>query len=392
MKIFKIVLLFTLIIGLQAKDIKWNTLESLEEYSYLPETNFHLKDNVQLLKIVWEENGKRHRMNIWRKSDRVMNKKKSKQFHKLKPKYSPKVNMRNSGNAFFIDQNGKFWQMDMIEDVIMLLGDIDTPAEAQLVLWLYEDRNAIKYSKTSNGYKLLAEKYKGKKCYLDEVFISTKGKFSSKRLTRGCQKIAKKKMVKNKYIKYERFTDIVIDKKENIYLLGKANDTRSNNNEVVTIDKYNRNGKKIWQEIMRDGYVASAEKLALDDRYLYFIDTSSRYDFILQYSIDGKVISSKAFEGNDKKHFEAIHQRSNTNTIKQAPYYRDRSGHEILFNKQVRSESGNIYAIGSENIYHEAKDVLPGECGVGESENGALIVKFDKRGDQVWSKVIDLKW
>ena len=317
-----------------------------------------------------------------------------KQFRNLKPKYSAKANLKNKGNAFFIDDKGKMWQMDMIEDVISLLGEIDTPAEAQFVLWLHQNRNAKVYSKTSSGYKMLVEVYKGKKCHLDEVLVSRKGKLTSKRSKRKCQKRAKKEMIKNRYIKYERVTDIVIDKKENIYLLGMAADTRSENASVVTLDKYNRNGKKIWQRIIRDGYTANAEKLALDSKYLYLIKNSYGPDFILKYSTSGELISEKAYDGSSKKHFEAILKRSNKNKLKKAPYYRDKTNNYIYFAKQVHSKNGNTYAVGGENetIPQDPENIPVGECGNADELHGALIVKFDKRGNQVWSKLIDLKW
>lgn len=339
---------------------------------------------------MWEENGKNQHMNLWRNSGRVIDKKKSTQFHSLKPKYSSKANMRNKGNAFYIDRKGKFWQMDMKEYVISLLGDIDTPAEAQLVLWLHKGQNGKKYQKTLNGYKILVERDKGNQCYFDEVLVSHKGKLSSKHLKRKCQTIAKKQIMKNRYIKYERFTDIVVDKKENIYLLGSAVDTRSDNITVVTLDKYNSNGKKIWQRIIRNGYIAATENLALDSKYLYLIRNDAP-DFILQYTTEGKLISEKVYDRSNKKHFDSIYRHSDVNKIKEAPYYRD---HYISFSKQVRTPKGNIYAVGeeSEEIPQNIEDIPDGECGMAEELHGALIVKFDERGNQVWSKLIDLKW
>jgi len=388
MQIFQIILLITVITGLHAKEMNWTKYEPKEFYY---SSDYKLKENVAYMKIVWKKDGKNKYIHIKGRSTNSFGNKVKKQFKSVKPIYSPKANLKNKGNAFFIDTKGKIWQMDMIEDVVGLLGDIDMPMEAQLVAWLYLDRSAIEYSKMENGYKLHVEVYKGKKCSLDEVLVSTKGVFSLKKLKRGCQKIAKKKMVKNRYIKYERFTDMVIDKKENIYLLGSAIDVRSDNAEVVTIDKYNRKGKQMWHNVIRSGYSAYAENLALDSDSLYFLDNSSGDSFIIQYTKGGKFVSSKAYDGDNKKHFDEIHRLSNKNTLDNVPYYRNLSGHEIQFVKQVLSRNGNIYAIGIETIHHEPKNVLPEECGVGDPENGALIVKFDKRGDQVWSKVIDLK-
>lgn len=393
MKIFKIVLLVLVMTGLYAKETKWHASETIQMYTLAQSRVFHLKDHVKYLKIQWEENGKNKYMTIRRVTLDDFDARTVKQFRNLRPKYGKNANMKNKGNAFFIDDKGKMWQMDMIEDVISLLGDIDTPAEAQLVLWLHQNRNAKVYSKTSSGYKMLVEVYKGKKCSLDEVLVGKKGKLTLKRSKRKCQKIAKKQKIKNRYIKYIKFTDIVIDKKENIYLLGMATDTRSDNADVVTLDKYNRNGKKIWQRIIRDGNSAGAENLALDSKYIYLIKDSAT-DMILQYSKEGKLISEKVYDGRNKKHFEAIVKRSNRNKLKKAPYYRNKSAHEIYFAKQVRSKNGNVYAVGEEieEIPQKPENISVGECGMGDELHGALIVKFDKRSDQIWSKLIDLKW
>lgn len=382
-----------MVTGLYAKEMKWHAAETIHMYTFDQSRVFNLKDHVEYLKIQWVENGKNKYMTIRRVTLDDFDARTVKQFRNLKPKYSAKANLKNKGNAFFIDDKGKIWQMDMIEDVISLLGDIDTPAEAQLVLWLHQNRNAKVYSKTSGGYKMLVEVYERGKCHLDEVLVHRNGKLTSRRSKQKCQKIAKKQKIKNRYIKYESFTDIVIDQQENIYLLGRATDTRSDNAGVVTLDKYNRNGKKIWQRIIRDGYTALAEKLALDSKYIYLIKDSDT-DMILQYSKDGELISEKVYDGNNKKNFEAIVKHSNTNKLKKAPYYRNKNKNEIYFAKQVRSKNGNTYAVGAEIefIPQDIQNIPVGECGDADELNGALIVKFDKRGDQVWSKVIDLKW
>lgn len=383
MKILRIVLLGLMITGGYAQDIKWKKLETLGYRS-----GFNFKKNVRYLKIVWKEKGEDHWLTIKKDSLDSFSAKTVKQFNNLNPKYSQKADIKYKGNAFFIDSKGKIWQMDMVKDVMSLMGDIDTPSEAQLAVWLHKGKNAKEYSKASKGYKLRVETYKNKKCYLDEIFVSKKGTLTSKRLKRGCQIIAKKKHIKNKYIKYETFNDIAIDTRENIYLLGAAIDTRSNNAIVATLDKYNKHGKKIWQRVIRNGYPTYAQKLALGKKYLYVIDSSSDY-FIVQYSTGGKLISKKAYSGDDEKHFETIYKRSEKNKIKKVPYYRNRSKNVIYFVTQVISKSGNIYTVGREIVVDNS--IPAGECGMSE-DKGAMIVKFDKNGDQVWSKVIDLKW
>ena len=54
--------------------------------------------------------------------------------------------------------------MNTVKDVIGMLGEIDTPAEAKLVLWLNDKNRGIsdenhkdKYRKTSKGYAVISE-------------------------------------------------------------------------------------------------------------------------------------------------------------------------------------------------------------------------------------------
>ncbi len=339
------------------------------------------------LKITWQKSGKLDYMTIRQVTLDNYSKKIVKQFHSLKPKYSSKANMRNKGNAFFIDSNNKMWQMDMIEDVISLLGDIDRPAEAQLVLWLRRGQNAKEYTKTSNGYKLLLERGKGKKCYLEEVTITKKGKLASQRLKRGCQKIVKKKAVKSKHFNYQFYSEIVVDAKENIYLIGQALDTRSNNIRVATIDKYNRHGKRIWKRVLRDGGGTQSERLILGKKYIYFLNTSDVEKFIVKYSKSGKLISNKGFYDIDKNSFEDMEKKSNLSKLKKAPYYRKKNKSDVEFMSIVQSKNGNIYAVGREIIY--TKTNISNDYD--EDTAGAIIVKFNKKGHQIWSRSIDLR-
>ena len=58
-------------------------------------------------------------------------------------------------NAFIIDSSGEILKMNEIIDVIGFMGEVDTPAEAQLILWLYSKREGTKYRKTSKGYEII---------------------------------------------------------------------------------------------------------------------------------------------------------------------------------------------------------------------------------------------
>jgi hypothetical protein len=53
-----------------------------------------------------------------------------------------------------IDKNDKVWRMDEVKDVITQLGEIDTPAEARLILWIHGYTNGNHYYKTAKGYEI----------------------------------------------------------------------------------------------------------------------------------------------------------------------------------------------------------------------------------------------
>ena len=183
MQIFKIVLLVLLVTGVHAKSIKWQKLKSLKSY---PASAYTLKDGVEYFEIREYYNGvKDTKYNI--KNYRVTVKmgitslksfspKMVKKFKALRPNLSKQTNIKKSNfclmsgcvsrisNAFMIDDHGKIWRMNEVKDVIGMLGEIDTPAEVKLVLWLNdknrdtEDRNhKDKYRKTSKGYTVISE-------------------------------------------------------------------------------------------------------------------------------------------------------------------------------------------------------------------------------------------
>ena len=94
-----------------------------------------------------------------------------------------------------IDSHGKMWRMNTVNDVIGMLGGIDTPAEAKLVLWLNNKNRGIsdenykdKYRKTSKGYTIISE-YDNSIDNIGEcghftyrINISKKGKITEKKL------------------------------------------------------------------------------------------------------------------------------------------------------------------------------------------------------------------
>ncbi len=68
--------------------------------------------------------------------------------------------IRNLSNLFYILNNGNKVEVgskSRISEVLPLLGEIDRPAEAQMVLWLHNKHEGKSYRKVSNGYEVLIE-------------------------------------------------------------------------------------------------------------------------------------------------------------------------------------------------------------------------------------------
>ena len=207
-------MLILLLTGLHAKSAKWQELKSLKEYSA---SAYMLKEGVEYLEIRNYIRGmKDKRYNIkkydvtvsmQRLSLESFSPKMVKKFKALSPNLSKQTNIKRSGfclmsgcvsrisNGFMIDSHGKMWRMNTVNDVIGMLGEIDTPAEAKLVLWLNnknrgisDDNHKDKYRKTSKGYTIISE-YDNSidnfgECghFTYRINISKKGKITEKKL------------------------------------------------------------------------------------------------------------------------------------------------------------------------------------------------------------------
>jgi hypothetical protein len=125
-----------------------------------------------------------------------------KRFQNIKPNLSCEGDIRKNQilpivvNAMTIDKNGKIWSMNEIEDVLSFIGEIDTPAKIQLVLWLYGENQGTQYRKLSDRYEIII-RYKSSstsnnKSFLDtflyKLVISTKGKLINKKLVKHTKK------------------------------------------------------------------------------------------------------------------------------------------------------------------------------------------------------------
>ena len=164
------------------KDFGFNDINCLELRSYPinPSTRKQITDRCTIPLSICED-----------KENSI-----SKRFQNIKPNLSCRGNIRTNQilpvvlNAMTIDKNGKIWSMNEIEDVLGFMGDIDTPAKLQLVLWLYGENEGSYYKKNFNNYDVIV-KYKTSskshnKSYLNtfvyKLTINKYGKLLSKKL------------------------------------------------------------------------------------------------------------------------------------------------------------------------------------------------------------------
>ncbi len=214
MHFFKVLLLVFLLTGVEAKSVKWYKLKALKEY---PSSAYSLKEGIEYLEIRSYYRGVGERgyntsdyttlLSIHRKSLLSFDSKIVKRFKSSQPNLSKDTDIKKSsmclmsgcvsriGNAFVIDSKGRVLRMNQVEDIIAMLGEIDTPAEAKVVLWLNEKYRDItdenykdKYRKTTKGYVVLSE-YDNSIANFGEcgnftyrIEISKKGKITQKKL------------------------------------------------------------------------------------------------------------------------------------------------------------------------------------------------------------------
>ncbi|GEM_PF-1101797 len=170
----KIILCFVICIAfISSLDAKWNVLKPLSEYGA---SDYHLKEGVVYLELrqyLTKEDGSLSQkpyektLSFYRKDLKELERQKVKKFKKLKPIDGLKSNIHISRresygigcyytyNAFLIDNKYKMYKMNDIEDILLYLGEIDTPAELQTFMLLKNKPYGNKYRKTSKGYDIL---------------------------------------------------------------------------------------------------------------------------------------------------------------------------------------------------------------------------------------------
>jgi len=157
MQILKTILLVSLFLTIESEAGKWQKLKPLSSYGG---ESYRLNDNVIYMQIRGYGEKKSSKANeiltLSKEPKQSYPHSVMEKFKNLKPKYSSRADITTMGygNAFFIDRDGKMFQMDMRENIISLLGEIDRPAELQLLLRLGHYEEGEYYRKSSKGYEV----------------------------------------------------------------------------------------------------------------------------------------------------------------------------------------------------------------------------------------------
>ncbi len=138
----------------------------------------------------------------------------------------------------------------------------------------------------------------------------------------------------------------------------------SNNNndhfyEKAKVSKYNQKKEKIFEKLYNIGYNSSFFGVALDDDFILAVGScekseedhlnSVRRALIVKYDADGEVVFSKELKILDNSKFTSVHV----------------------------VEDG--YLVTGQSIYKTTR--------VGTKEGGALLVKYDKEGNLLWTSL-----
>lgn len=179
----KTILILLLITGVYAKSSKWQNIEAFNSH---PANAYHLKENIDVLEIraygICNHYKTYHTsIGIYVTSKKQLGKTLVKKFSKVTLDSSRKGDIRipadfkgNISRGFVLYKDGKIFRLNEISDIITCLGEIDTAAEAQLVLWLHSKYSGVKqteksklayrpmvqdqkYRKTPEGYKIVTK-------------------------------------------------------------------------------------------------------------------------------------------------------------------------------------------------------------------------------------------
>ncbi len=392
MKIVKLVALVLLVISVESEAGKWQKLKPLASYGG---DDYRLSDNVAYMQIRGYGDKKSSKpskiFTLSKEPKQGYSHGMIEKFKNLKPKYSSRadINTFGYGNAFFIDTDGKMFQMDMRKDIISLLGVIDRPAELQLLLQLTHYKEGQYYRKTSKGYEVKIS-YPIKGCIRDnrEVFIDKKGLLTERKsnfVRKGCKPRKHTKFINNKKVNYQGYLSIAMDREENLYVIGEAmRGADGYSSTFYKLEKYTQSGKRIWSKKLRAEHV---EDLIVDHNSLYVLASGA---VVEKYNFRGKKLSLG--KNNKAKFSKNIKQQQ----IKKGQYIPEglpskKDAIDAQINAYAKDKKGNVYIAGSEIFYPSGspEEIPSGLCGNTEQILGALIAKLNPKGETVWAKVLD---
>lgn len=210
----RILLLSFFISTIYAKAVQWQKLKAVKSYI---SSEYHLKEGVEYLEIRnyyrgindkgYNIKGYRVTVSMQKSGLTSFSLDIVEKFKASSPNLSKETNIKRTGfclmsgcfsnisNGFMIDSHEKIWRMNMVEDVVGMLGEIDTPAEVKIVLWLNDKNRGTsdenykdKYKKTAKGYTVISE-YDNSVDNIGEcghftfkIHISKDGKITEKKL------------------------------------------------------------------------------------------------------------------------------------------------------------------------------------------------------------------
>jgi hypothetical protein len=364
----------------------WKPLKKVEEYTG---TAYNLKSHVAYMEIRLYKTKKSTRANkvfaLYRKPLSSYAKSMVSKFKNLEKRYSDKesyLRIRNHGNAFFIDTHGKMFWTDEIKDIKMLLGEIDTPAELSLVLWLGYENGWQTYKKTSHGYKI--KRTTRISACMDDSVVGTVDRQGNYRMGKDIRHLTRQKCKKRKHtayimhpkIDYESYNSIDIDGDENLYVVGDVLRNKTyHSSSYNVLDKYSSSGKLLWSR-----KIAGFFNVKVAHNAVYLIENNK---IKAKYSTDGKKLSfgkgetvAKAQQSKSTKYTPRVLSGEKKHTV-------------IIIADHKISKKGNVYVVGMEIFYPSGVPTGTEMCGNNGQVEGAVIAKFNTQRKMLWAKILD---
>ena len=387
-KHLKIVTLLTLLFAASvAQGADWHKLKHLEAYSGVDNK---LGGNVDYMEIRFYKSAKSNypykTLQLYKKPLSSYSQETIDKFKALPQRHSNKdsyLRFRNNGNIFFIDNKGKMFWSDERKDLKEILGNIDTPAELALSLWLNYENGWQSYKKTFNGYKIKTIT-PTTKCivYTTIGSVDKNGNYNTgddiKQIIRKkCKKRNNTKFISNKKIDYESYRRIEMDNRGNLYLLGSIKKNKTHQSDYYSVlDKYNNSGKLLWSKNLNGNpYI-----IQVAHNSVYVIDNNK---IKAKYTLNGKKVSFKRGEIVIKK----SKRKGLKHALKVLPS--EKKNIELSISDHVVDKKDNIYAAGLEIFYPNGVPDGSGMCGNNGEVDGALVAKLNSRGKLIWARVID---